>query len=80
MEPDLEVSATCQGISPAFATVPPTIFEEFPLLVKSSLLRDPEQALHLPLWAVPQVALALANFEQQADVNEIWKDCTSTKD
>ena len=56
-EPALEVSATCQGASPRAAFVPPTILVKLPLLSKSSLLRDPEQEVHVPPRAVPQGSL-----------------------
>ena len=43
LEETLEVRATCHGASPEPAFVPPTILVKFPFLIKSSLLRDPEQ-------------------------------------
>ena len=54
-EPERVDKATCQGASPAFAFVPPTIFVKFPFLIRLSLLREPEQEMHLPLWAALQV-------------------------
>ena len=43
LEDAREVRATCHGASPQPAFVPPTIFVKFPFLIKSSLLREPEQ-------------------------------------
>ena len=54
-EPVLEVKATCHGASAALAFVPPTILVKFPFLMRLSLLREPEQEMHLPLWAALQV-------------------------
>ena len=70
LEDAREVRATCHGASPQPAFVPPTIFVKFPFLMSLSLLREPEQEMHLPLWALPQV-FPTSGSGQQANITEI---------
>ena len=71
-EPVPEVKATCQGASLHPAFVPPTIFVKFPFLIKSSLLREPEQGTQVPLWALPPPAPPPPPPPKHALTVQIW--------